>query len=118
MSLMCCPDFNLEQIIPAADELTGVELEIIGSSFYDPYVSLIRDDSSITVWQSTNDELVELERADGITSAQWMSASVYKPPHSDNALLFALAADGALKVRVIERVVGTELTKQTDLRAS
>ena len=92
-------DFGLEQIIPAADEITGVDLEIIGASFCDPYVSLLRDDSSVTVWQSTGDELVELDRADGITAIKWLSASVYQPSNADTPLLFALAADGALKVR-------------------
>lgn len=91
-------DFGLEQIIPASDETTGVELEIIGASFCDPYVSLVRDDASITVWQSTSDELVELERADGITAAQWLSASIYKPQKAESALLFALTAEGALRV--------------------
>ena len=76
-----------------------MELEIIGASFCDPYVSLIRDDSSITVWQSTSDELVELDRASGITAAKWLSASVYKPQKSDVPLLFALTAEGALRVR-------------------
>ena len=91
-------DFGLEQIIPAADETTGIELEIIAASFCDPYVALVRNDSSITVWQSTDDELVELDRADGITAAKWLSASAYKPQTSGAPLLFALTADGALRV--------------------
>ena len=92
-------DFGLEQIIPASDETTGVELEIIGASFCDPYISLIRDDSSIAVWQSATDELIEVERANGITAAKWLSASLYKPPKSERPLLFALTAEGALRVR-------------------
>jgi cleavage and polyadenylation specificity factor subunit 1 len=94
-------DFSLEQIIPAADETTGVELEIIGASFCDPYVSLIRSDSSIAVYESTSDELEELERGDGILAAQWLSASVYKPPNTNEGLLFALTAEGALRVSFI-----------------
>ena len=93
-----------------------MELEIIGSSFCDPYVSFIRDDSSIVVWQSTSDELVELDRADGITSMKWMSASIYKPPQSDVALLFALATDGALQVSFLHYIlVEIKLIKHTDL---
>jgi hypothetical protein len=91
-------DFSLEQIIPATDETTGAELEIIGASFCDPYVSLIRSDSTITVYQSTSTELEELERGDSILSAKWLSASAYKPPNVDEPLLFALTAEGALRV--------------------
>lgn len=67
-------------------------------------MSLIRDDSSITVWQSASDELVELDRADGITAAEWLSASVYKPQNADTPLLFALAAEGALRVGYTEMI--------------
>jgi cleavage and polyadenylation specificity factor subunit 1 len=98
--LIYSADFSLEQIIPAADETTGVEFEIIGASFCDPYVSLLRSDSSITVYQSTSAELEELERGDGILAAQWLSASVYKTPNTDNPLLFGLTAEGALRVRL------------------
>jgi hypothetical protein len=59
---------------------------------------LIRDDSSIAVWQSTGDELIEVDRADGITAGKWLSASLYKPPSAEKPLLFALTAEGALKV--------------------
>jgi cleavage and polyadenylation specificity factor subunit 1 len=95
-----CSDFNLEQIIPAIDEVTGAELKIIGASFCDPYLLLLRDDSSITVfYTNTSGELEELERGDGILSNPWLSASVYKSEATKgNALAFCLTADGGLRV--------------------
>ncbi|KIW07498.1 uncharacterized protein PV09_01463 [Verruconis gallopava] len=91
-------NFNLEQIIPASGEAIDVELEFIGASFCDPYVSLLRNDSSITVLQSTSTELEELERKDAILAAEWLSASVYRPPGSDKPLLFALTSECALRI--------------------
>ncbi|KAF2417221.1 hypothetical protein EJ08DRAFT_654574 [Tothia fuscella] len=93
-------EFNMEQIIPAADDTTGAELKFIGASFCDPYLLLLRDDSSITIFQaSATGELEELERGDGILSSQWLSASVYKSPATyDKALAFCLTAEGGLRI--------------------
>jgi cleavage and polyadenylation specificity factor subunit 1 len=93
-------EFSLEQIIPAADEITGVELKFIGASFCDPYVLLLRDDSSIIIFQATTSgELEELERGDGVLAANWLSASIYKSASTeDKTLFFGLTAEGALRV--------------------
>jgi cleavage and polyadenylation specificity factor subunit 1 len=93
-------DFSLEQIIPAIDETTGVELKNIGASFCDPYMLLFRDDSSIALFQvNGTGELEELERGDGILKFPWLSASVYKSSATNgNALVFGLTAEGGLRV--------------------
>jgi cleavage and polyadenylation specificity factor subunit 1 len=94
------PDFSLEQIIPAIDEVTGSDLKIIGASFCDPYLLLLRDDSSITVFHvNSSGELEELDRGDGILSTPWLSASVYKSEATKGKVFaFCLTAEGGLRV--------------------
>jgi cleavage and polyadenylation specificity factor subunit 1 len=96
-------DFSLEQIIPAIDEVTGEELKIIGASFCDPYLLLLRDDSSITIFQiNSSGELDELERGDELLSSPWLSASVYKSDATKGKpLAFCLTAEGGLRVSII-----------------
>jgi len=99
--MMCNAEFNLEQIIPAADETTGAELKIIGASFCEPYVLLLRDDSSIAIFQAAaSGELEELERGKALLESRWLSASLYKSSATDHkTLLFGLTGEGQLRVR-------------------
>ncbi|QDS67966.1 hypothetical protein FKW77_009040 [Venturia effusa] len=93
-------EFNMEQIIPASDETTEVELKNIGACFCDPYVLLLRDDSSIAVHQADkNGELEPLDRGDGILASRWLSACLYKSAETNNkTLLFGLTGEGQLRV--------------------
>jgi cleavage and polyadenylation specificity factor subunit 1 len=97
---LCNPEFNIEQIIPASDETTDVELKNIGACFCDPFVLLLRDDSSIAVHQADKSgELEPLDRGDGILASRWLSACLYKSPETDNkVLLFGLTGEGQLRV--------------------
>lgn len=90
----------MEQIIPASDETTEVELKNIGADFCDPYVLLLRDDSSIAVLQADkNGELEPLDRGDGILASRWLSACLYKSTETGNkTLLFGLTGEGQLRV--------------------
>jgi len=97
------------------DEDTGAEPKIISASFADPFLLLIRDDSSVFVARCDDDnELEELDREDdGLLSTKWLTGCLYAdttgvfaPVQSDkglkaseNILMFLLSAGGALHVR-------------------
>ncbi|KAE8451071.1 hypothetical protein EG329_004743 [Mollisiaceae sp. DMI_Dod_QoI] len=107
-------DLGLAQILPMFDDDTGAEPKIISASFADPFLLLIRDDSSIFVAQcDDNNELEELEREDdGLLSTRWLTGCLYTditgvfaPVQSDkgqkpgeNILMFLLSAGGALHI--------------------
>jgi cleavage and polyadenylation specificity factor subunit 1 len=61
-----------------ADEDTGTEPRVIGTSFCDPYVLVVRDDDSILVLEmDENGDLDAIPRSDS-ASSQWRSGSLYK----------------------------------------
>lgn len=120
-----CYDGNLglSQIIPMLDEVTGAEPRVLSASFADPYLLLIRDDSSIFLIVAKVDrnnaeyELEELEKDDEIlSSTKWLTGCLYtdtdgvfadyskesngkggeKP--GESILMFLLGGDGALYV--------------------
>jgi hypothetical protein len=109
-------DLGLIQILPMFDDDTGAEPKIISASFADPFLLLIRDDSSIFVAQcDDNNELEELDREDdGLLSTKWLTGclyadttSVFAPVQSDkgqqaggNIFMFLLSAGGALHVSI------------------
>jgi len=73
------------------DEETGFDPRVISASIADPYLLLIRDDSSAYVAQmDKNNELEEIEREDkALATAKWLSGCLY---HDDSGL-FAERAD-------------------------
>ncbi|KAI3393261.1 hypothetical protein diail_4520 [Diaporthe ilicicola] len=72
-------DLGLAMILPMEDEETGAEPRVLSASICDPYLLLIRDDSSALVAQmSSDDELEELEKPDGkLKSTKWASGCLY-----------------------------------------
>lgn len=96
------------------DDDTGAEPKIVSASFGDPYLLLIRDDSSIFLAScDDNNELEEMEREDDVLLAtKWLSGSLYcdvdgyfaaiareKPDMpSENVYAFLLSTEGALHV--------------------
>ncbi len=95
------------------DELTGVEPKIVSTSFADPYVLIIRDDSSVMVLEADDSgDLDEVERGDILLASKWMSGSLYRdskgtfsvlqtgPTQSGrtSVFLFLLGATGSLQV--------------------
>jgi cleavage and polyadenylation specificity factor subunit 1 len=96
------------------DEETGAEPKIISASIADPYILLIRDDSSIYVAQCDSDnELEELEREDDtFLTVEWLSGCLYTDragvfanlqtdkgvKDGENIIMFLLSAAGALHV--------------------
>lgn len=106
---------GLAQIIPMLDEETGAEPRAVSASIADPYLLLIRDDSSVFVAQiDNNNELEEIEKPDGlITTTKWAGGCLYtdiegvfQQPQGDKGtevgsktMMFLLSASGALHVR-------------------
>lgn len=93
------------------DEETGAEPRVLTASIADPYLLLIRDDSSAWLGQiDSNCELEEMERADEkLLSNKWVSGCLYADSEgyfapsgetSDSAVIlaFLINAAGALYV--------------------
>lgn len=100
------------------DELTGAEPKIISASFADPYILVVRDDSSILLLEADESgDLDEVERGEAILATQWLSGSLYKDSkHSFRVLrkdetetnqtdifLFLLSGPGSLQVSLPSR---------------
>jgi cleavage and polyadenylation specificity factor subunit 1 len=110
-------DLGLAQILPMYDDDTGAEPIIIGASFADPFLLLIRDDASIFVVQcDDNNELEEVEKEDqSLLSTKWVTGCLYSDStgifandkeqkhNSQNCLMFLLSATGALHVSFFEQ---------------
>lgn len=95
------------------DDETGAEPKIISASFADPFVLLLRDDSSIYVAQCDEDnELEEIEREDdALLTIKWLAGCLYHDTTgifsannlenmqtSNGIFMFLLSATGALHV--------------------
>ncbi|KAG9557988.1 protein CFT1, partial [Aureobasidium melanogenum] len=93
-------DLGLSQIFPIIDEETDAELTVVHSSFCDPYLLLLREDSSLQILQvDKSGDLDELERGDAALASKWLSGSVYKSEKTgDKALAFLLNAEGGLAI--------------------
>ena len=115
-------DLGLAQILPMYDDDTGAEPKIVSASFADPFILLLRDDSSIFVAQcDDNNELEEIEREDdALLATKWLTGCLYtdltgvfsNSESSDkgnklgeNVIMFLLSAGGALHVRVTGQFV-------------
>lgn len=87
---------------------------MISASFADPYVLLIRDDSSAVVLTADeNGDLDEVSQSESFKAGKWLSGSLYEdsndvlrleyPEESEdeagNVLMFLLNAKGGLQVR-------------------
>jgi len=97
-----------------SDDDTDAELKIISASFADPYLLLIKDDSSIFVAQcDDNNELEEVEcNDDKLIATRWLTGCLYIDMtgtfaniqndkgirFGENVFMFLLSAEGALYV--------------------
>lgn len=107
-------DLGLAQILPMYDDDTGAEPKIISASFADPFLLLLRDDSSIYLAQCDDDnDLEELEREDdSLLATKWLTGCLYTDSTGafsfeqsekgqkvgENIFMFLLSATGALHV--------------------
>ena len=71
-------DLSLVQIVPMMDDETDKELSIVHMSISDPYIFVLRDDSSILVLQVGDDGEVEpLDSSDAVMERRWHSGCLY-----------------------------------------
>lgn len=96
------------------DEETGAEPRVNSASISDPYLLLIRDDSSAYIAQiDKNNELEEVEKEDKVlSSTKWLTGCLYSDTSGvfadqtasrgstpkESILMFLLSAAGALHV--------------------
>ena len=99
------------------DDDTGAEPKIVSASFADPFLLLVRDDSSIFVAQCDDDnELEEIEREDdALLATKWLTGCLYSDAtgafsnvqsdkgqkSGENVMMFLLSAGGALHVGLL-----------------
>ncbi|KAI1872254.1 uncharacterized protein JN550_003973 [Neoarthrinium moseri] len=107
-------DFGLSQILPMLDEETGLEPRVVNASIADPFLLLVRDDSSVCVMKIDKTlELEELEKEDDtLLSTKWLTGCLYEDTTGifanvqtdkgakpgENIMMFLLSANGALHV--------------------
>lgn len=81
------------------DEETDQELKIIHSFLLDPFLLLIRDDSSVLILKvDAKGELDEVEKGDATAASKWISGCVHKPDSGEEVLLYLLDIKGSLSV--------------------
>lgn len=95
-------DLGLSQIYPILDETTEEEMTVVYSSFCDPYLLVVRQDSGLQILAvDESGDLDELERGDALLAQKWLSGCLYKSESTgDKALAFLLSAEGGLAVCV------------------
>lgn len=121
-SLTSFADLGLAMILPMEDEETGAEPRVLGASICDPYLLLIRDDSSALIAEmSSDDELEEIEKTDGkLKSTKWVSGCLYadttgrfgnapEEKGQKRIFMFLLSAAGSFQVIVIHAAIREEL---------
>ncbi|GKU03346.1 unnamed protein product [Fusarium langsethiae] len=106
-------DLGLTQILPMLDEETGAEPRVTSASIVDPYLLLIRDDSSLMLAQiDSNNELEEVEKMDAtLQNTKWHAGCLYadtkgafqlnasdKGAETEKIMMFLLSSTGALHV--------------------
>jgi cleavage and polyadenylation specificity factor subunit 1 len=92
-------ELGLSQIIPMEDEETGAELRIINTSFADPYLLVLRDDSTAKIFKADEEGEVEEVESELFSSTQWLSGCLYKPSTPGHQpLVYLLTVEGGLQV--------------------
>ncbi|KAF2001233.1 hypothetical protein P154DRAFT_619566 [Amniculicola lignicola CBS 123094] len=90
-------ELNMDQIIPMEDE-EGDELRVLNASFADPYLLILREDSSVKVFKASGSGEVEELDCSGLTSTKWLSASLFRSSTIPDVYLFLLTPEGGLQV--------------------
>lgn len=92
-------ELNMNEILPMEDEESGAELRIIGSSFADPYLLILREDSTVKVFKASDSGEVEEVECSALSSTKWLSASLFQSSFLSDIFAFLLTPDGGLEVR-------------------
>jgi cleavage and polyadenylation specificity factor subunit 1 len=88
----------MDQILPMEDEESGAELRIINASFADPYLLILREDSSVKIFKTNEEGEVEDLECSSLASTKWLSASLYRSSIDSAVYAFLLTPDGGLQV--------------------
>jgi len=95
------------------DEDSDSALSVVRTSFADPYILLMRDDSSLLILAADESgDLDEVEQGDKLRNGKWTSGSLYEDSNdvlrldfgedseeeAGNVLLFLLSTTGGLHV--------------------
>lgn len=122
---------GLAQIYPVWDEDTDEERVAVSASFVDPYLAILRDDSSLLLLQTDeNGDLDEISLPEEISSSKWQSACLYHDkyqvfstfaatldgPVKDHVFMFLLSPES--KLSVSRAILGTSLALTLNLRSS
>lgn len=93
-------ELDMEQILPMEDEETGAELKVLAASFCDPYVLLIRNDSSVVVLEADKGgDIDEIARNGQAAEKKWVSGCMYKSAETnDTPLICLLSVQGGLAI--------------------
>ncbi|KAF2764795.1 hypothetical protein EJ03DRAFT_385763 [Teratosphaeria nubilosa] len=95
-------ELGLSQIIPMFDEESDTELSILTVDICDPYLLVLRDDSTIQVHEVTKSgevEEVEYPATTLVKQKKWLSACLYSGVWAGGEpVVAALGADGALNL--------------------
>lgn len=76
-------DLGMAQIYPIWDEDEGDERFAVSTSFADPYLLIIRDDSSILLLHSDESgDLDELSKTETVSSQSWLCGCLYTDKHN------------------------------------
>ncbi|KAF2013333.1 protein CFT1 [Aaosphaeria arxii CBS 175.79] len=89
-------ELNMDQMIPMEDETSGDELQVIGASFADPYLLVLREDSSAKIFKASSSDEVEDVECSGLSSSQWLSASLFKSSKIPEIYTLLLSPEGGL----------------------
>lgn len=107
------------------DEETGAEPRVTSASIVDPYLLLIRDDSSLLLAQiDSNNELEEVEKMDAtLQNTKWHAGCLYADTEgafqfnandkgeTEKIMMFLLSSTGALHVSICpSQITATDLT--------
>lgn len=89
-------DLGLSQIIPMIDEVTDAELRIVATSICDPYMFVLRDDSSVQVLKVDKQGEVEpLEIEGPVKESKWLAGCLYSGPMTTHETTLWLLDEGA-----------------------
>ena len=74
------------------------ELKIAHTSFAEPYLLVIRSDSSAVVLRAEdNGELEEIDSGDAFRAAKWATGSLHKPRNGTVTYAYLLSTDSNLQ---------------------
>ncbi|RAR15013.1 cleavage and polyadenylation specificity factor subunit a [Stemphylium lycopersici] len=91
-------ELNMDQILPMEDEESGNELNVINASFADPYLLVLREDSTVKIFRATGDGELEDVEATGLSGTPWLSASLFKSTSFTEVFAFLSTPEGGLRV--------------------